>query len=226
MNWKMNKYRRPSFSLLLISLIVFASCKEKPGLKQSRVATLPFYKEASFTPYWLDETSDEANSFHKIPVFSLTNQLGETVTNETFEDKIYVADFFFTTCPGICLKMTANMSVVQEAFKEEDKVLLLSHSVTPVKDSVPVLNAYAKERGIISSKWHLVTGDRKQIYDLGRESYFVEEDLGEVKTEDDFLHTENFVLIDKNRHIRGIYNGLNKTAIQQLIADVKTLQLE
>jgi protein SCO1/2 len=122
--------------------------------------------------------------------------------------------------------MTTNMAVLQETFFEDDEVLLLSHSVTPVTDSVPILKNYAETKGVNSNKWHLVTGDRQQIYNLGRKAYFVEEDLGEEKTEDDFLHTENFVLVDKNKHIRGIYNGLNKTSIQQLIADIETLKKE
>lgn len=203
------------------------SCKESSTMeKTSRVAALPFYKEATFTPHWLDAKSEDADIMHRIPKFNLVNQLGQKVTEETFKDKIYIADFFFTTCPGICPKMTANMMVLQEAFLEDDDVLLLSHSVTPETDSVPILNRYAETKGIINTKWHLVTGDRSQIYDLGRQAYFAEEDLGLDKTEDDFLHTENFVLIDKDRHIRGIYNGLNKTSVQQLIADVKTLQKE
>lgn len=118
------------------------------------------------------------------------------------------------------------MLVVQEEFKSDDEVLLLSHSVTPENDSVPVLKHYADTKGVIPDKWHLVTGERKTIYDLGRLSYFVEEDMGVPKGEDDFLHTENFILVDKNRHIRGIYNGLNKSSVKQLIADIKTLKKE
>ncbi|MEL6813164.1 MAG: SCO family protein, partial [Bacteroidota bacterium] len=145
---------------------------------------------------------------------------------KTFENKIYVTDFFFTLCPGICPKMTANMSILQEEFKNDSHVLLLSHSVTPERDSISVLKEYALEHGVMSHTWHLVTGDRDEIYTLGRSSYFVEEDLGLVRSKDDFLHTENFVLIDKNKHIRGIYNGLNKGSIQQLIADIHTLKAE
>ncbi len=211
-----------------LSLILSClSCRDNSASKKtSRVAALPFYKEATFTPHWLDVDSEEADIMHRIPSFNLVNQLGQEVTEETFKNKIYIADFFFTTCPGICPKMTANMMVLQEEFLEDDDVLLLSHSVTPETDSVSALKRYAETKGIINSKWHLVTGDRKQIYDLGRQAYFAEEDLGIDKTEADFLHTENFVLIDKNRHIRGIYNGLNKTSVQQLIADIKTLQKE
>ncbi|MEP0212673.1 MAG: SCO family protein [Cellulophaga sp.] len=185
---------------------------------------MPFYNESSFTPKWLAEDSKELKEIHTIPNFSLLNQDGNIVTRNTFRDKIYIADFFFTTCSGICPKMTSNMSVLQETFKDDDDVLLVSHSVTPDIDTVAILKEYAENRGIVSNKWHLVTGDRSNIYDLGRNAYFIEEDLGELKTENDFLHTENFVLIDKNQRIRGIYNGLNKTAIQQLIKDIKTLK--
>jgi len=210
---------------MLCLLILVLSCKNKEE-KISIVEELPYYNEASFMPQWLTPNSIRVEGFHKIPSFSFTDQEGATITDETFDNKIYVADFFFTTCPGICLKMTANMSVLQDEFKEDGDVLLLSHSVTPKADSVAVLKKYAVENGVISKKWHLVTGERSEIYDLGRNSYFVEEDLGETKTDEDFLHTENFVLIDKNKHIRGIYNGLNKTAIQQLIADIQTLKQE
>lgn len=210
--------------ILLGFILLFFGCKNASEKNQSSPETLPYYSEASFTPHWLN--SSEVEEFHRIPSYSLTNQDGETVTEKTFEDKIYVADFFFTTCPGICPKMTANMSVLQEAFKDDNDILLLSHSVTPEQDSVAVLKAYAKDKEVISGKWHLVTGARKTIYDLGRNQYFAEENLGEEKSEDDFLHTENFVLIDKNRHIRGIYNGLNTAAIEQLIADIKILKKE
>lgn len=184
---------------------------------------LPYYQDASFTPFWHSTIKDSLNRFHRIPPFRLFNQLGDTISENTFKEKVYVADFFFTTCPGICPMMTSNMSLIQEAFKDESRVLLLSHSVTPEYDSVPVLKEYAKEKEVLDNKWHLVTGDRKVIYDLGRKSYFVEESLGEISIESDFLHTENFVLIDQNRHIRGIYNGLRKNDINQLIKDINTL---
>jgi len=192
----------------------------------SRVAYLPYYSDESFTPHWLTPNTKEEEDFHKITDFNLVNQLGDSITQKTFEDKIYIADFFFTTCPGICLKMTGNMVKVQEAFKDDPEVLLLSHSVTPSIDSVPVLKNYAEKNGVMDNKWHLVTGDRTEIYDLGRNQYFVENDLGVPKDINDFLHTENFLLIDKNKHIRGIYNGLNRSSIAQLITDIKALKLE
>lgn len=206
-------------------LFAFFSCKNT-NEKQSRVETLPFYEEATFTPKWLTPNSIDLADFHRVSPFKLLNQEGETVTEKTFSNKIYITDFFFTTCPGICPKMTANMGLLQEEFLEDDEILLLSHSVMPVRDSVSVLKNYAEAKGIKSEKWHLVTGERQVIYGLGRNDYFVEEDLGLEKDPDDFLHTENFVLIDKNRHLRGIYNGLNKASLQQLIADVKTLKQE
>lgn len=215
---------------ILLILILFVSCKKKekatPSIKEknSRVEMLPYYNEATFTPIWSQERTSQ--KIHTIPPFKLINQLGDTISEKTFEDKIYITDFFFTFCPGICPKMTKNMRVVQEAFKDDTDILLLSHSVTPTHDTPEKLNKYAEVNGVISSKWHLVTGDKNEIYDLGRNQYFVEEDLGLSKTEDEFLHTENFILIDKQKHIRGIYNGLNKASINQLIADVHTLKKE
>ncbi len=201
------------------------ACNESQPNK-SRVETLPFYNEATFTPHWISPNNNILDTFHRISPFILTNQEGETVTEESFKDKIYVVDFFFTICPGICPKMMANMMDLQDEFLNDDDVLLLSHSVTPERDSVPVLKQYAENKGILSHKWHLVTGTQQAIYKLGRRDYFVEESLGLSKEDDEFLHTENFVLIDKNRHIRGIYNGLNKASVNQLIVDIKTLKKE
>lgn len=211
--------------IILLSILLLVACNESQPNK-SRVETLPFYSEATFTPHWIAPNDEILDTFHRISPFKLTNQDGEIVTEKTFEDKIYVVDFFFTICPGICPKMTANMAVLQDEFLQDNDVLLLSHSVTPERDSVSVLKEYAENKGIISQKWHLVTGTQQEIYRLGRKDYFVEEDLGLNKEEDEFLHTENFVLIDKNRHIRGIYNGLNKTSINQLIADIKNLKTQ
>lgn len=221
-NYKINLILGMIFSIFLLT-----ACGGNTDSEiDSRVERLPFYDSAEFTPRWLTQDSSALENFHQIPAFQFTNQSGEIVSEKTVEGKIYIVDFFFTTCPGICPKMATNMRVVQKAFQDDAEVLLLSHSVTPETDSVPVLQRYAELNGCISNKWHLVTGNRKEIYDLGRNYYFVEENLGLNKKESDFLHTENFVLIDKHRRIRGIYNGLSKPSIQQLIADVKTLQKE
>jgi protein SCO1/2 len=217
---------------MLIFIVLFTSCEKKIKKENikvteiSRVEFLPYYNEESFTPIWLTPNTEEEKRFHKIPDFNLMNQLGDTISQKTFEGKIYVTDFFFTTCPGICPKMTGNMEKIQEEFVNDSDILLLSHSVMPTTDSIPILKEYAKNNNVIDNKWHLVTGGKKDIYDLGRNHYFVENDLGEVKDINDFLHTENFLLIDKKKHIRGIYNGLNRASIAQLIIDIKTLQKE
>ena len=137
---------------LLIS-ILFACQESKQN--DSRVDTLPYYNEATFTPNWLTPKSDTLDNFHQIPSFNLTNQNGETITEKDFENKIYIADFFFTSCPGICPKMTKNMGVLQEAFLEDSEVLLISHSVMPKYDSVSVLKNYAVAKDVIDDKWHL-----------------------------------------------------------------------
>ncbi|MFD1550904.1 SCO family protein [Putridiphycobacter roseus] len=206
----------------VLVLLLFA-CSNKAAKKVVVLAELPFYEDASFTPVWMSLEDPKLKEFHAIKSFTFTNQNGEIINEKTFEGKVYVTDFFYTTCPGICPKMTTNMKVVQDAFLTEEDVLLLSHSVTPEKDSIAQLKEYAQNKGVVDGRWHLVTGDRKTIYDLGRNTYFIEEDLGLEKTEDEFLHTENFVLIDQNKHIRGIYNGLNKASIAQLISDVNIL---
>ncbi|WP_405414653.1 SCO family protein [Maribacter sp. Asnod1-A12] len=216
----------------VIAFILFVACKQtvkKENIQvteTSRVEHLPYYNDESFTPHWITPNTEEEKQFHKIPDFKLVDQLGDTLTQRSFENQIYITDFFFTTCPGICLKMTNNMTKVQEAFLDNDEVAILSHSVTPSIDSVSVLKTYAEKNGVINSKWHLVTGDKTEIYNLGRNEYFVENDLGIPRDINDFLHTENFLLIDKNKHIRGIYNGLNRASIAQLITDVEALLKE
>lgn len=214
---------------LLCLFVLFLGCENPRELeKTSRVDYLPFYNSPDFTAHWFPSNSDSLNTFHKIPAFKLVNQLGDTITEKSFEGKIYVADFFFTTCPGICSKMTKNLNIVQEAFAEDDEILIVSHSVTPSIDSVSVLKEYGENRGVNPEKWFLLTGDRNSIYNLGRNSYFIEDDLGLERKEfgSEFIHTENFVLLDKNRRLRGIYNGLNKTSVSQLIADINTLKKE
>ncbi len=204
------------YCYLILCLFTIISCNNNK--KQ-----LPYYDTADFTPKW--EMSNE-KIFHQIRPFKLINQENQSFTERDIEGKICVADFFFTTCPGICLKMTNSMSEIQKEFFNDDEILLLSHSVTPEKDSVPVLKQYAKEKKVDFKRWKLLTGNKNEIYDLGRKYYFVEEDEGVKKGNDVFLHTENFILIDKQRHIRGIYNGLDPNSMQNLISDIKILKAE
>lgn len=223
MNWMMKK-SVSGVSVMLIIGITF-SCTYSPK-EEDKTEILPYYADASFTPHWLTEGEVLPDSLHSIPPFRMINQDGDSVSEGSFIDKIYVVNFFFTSCPGICPKMTANMTVLQDTFMEDEEVLFLSHSVTPETDSVAILKNYAEKHGIVSGKWHLVTGEKKQIYHLGRHEYFVEEDLGLEKNENEFLHTENFILVDKQKHIRGIYNGLNKTSVNQLVKDIRALKQE
>lgn len=203
-------------SLLIFILFFCFSCKEKKEV-------LPYYNTPEFTPKW---NIANRESFHQIRPFKLINQENRIFTEKDIEGKICVADFFFTTCPGICPKMTKSMSDIQKEFINDDAILLLSHSVTPEKDSVSVLKKYATDKKIDFNRWKLLTGDTDEIYDLGRKFYFVEEDEGIKKGNEVFLHTENFILIDKERHIRGIYNGLDPSSINNLINDIKILKLE
>ena len=222
MNWTMSKsFINYSHLSLIVCSLAFIACSRQ-SKQETRVEALPFYEEASFTPNWILE-SDVPQDFHRIPSFTLVNQSGDSVTEEKLNGKVTVVDFFFTSCPGICPKMTKNMKLVQEAFKDKANAQIFSHSVTPEYDSIPILQAYAQEKGINENKWQLLTGDRSVIYDLGRNHYFIEEDLGLEKDPEDFIHTENFILLDQKRRIRGIYNGLNKASIRQLIADATAL---
>lgn len=206
-------------------LIALAACSESVQTN-ARVQRLPYYNEASFTPHWIEPDSPELNDFHRVHNFSLLNQDSAVVSAETVRSKIFVADFFFTACGGICPKMTKNMTLLQESYLNDEEVLLLSHSVMPSADSVATLQHYAQINAIQSTTWHLLTGPKSEIYDLGRSVYFIEEDLGTQKSDDDFLHTENFVLVDKHGHIRGIYNGLRLSDIEQIKADIALLKTE
>jgi protein SCO1/2 len=199
-----------------------------PACHKSSAETeaLPFYASADFTPHWIDKNSGEIATIPQIAPFVLINQNGDTITERTFAGKIYVADFIFTSCGGICPAMTGNMRKIQEAFKDDGEVLLLSHSVTPELDSVAALKTYAELNGLIGGKWHVVTGARKMIYDLARYSYFADEDLGRPRDENEFLHTENFFLIDQQRRIRGVYNGVMPAEIERLIEDISALKKE
>lgn len=186
---------------------------------------LPIYQPAMVSEELVDSTIQHKAKYHKIADFSLINQNGEIVTQETYKDKIYVADFFFTTCPTICPIMTDHMYEIQKEIISDDDVMLLSHSVTPKIDSVAQLKKYAKEKGVIDRKWNLVTGDKKQIYELARKSYLAVKNDGNGD-EYDMIHTENFMLIDKKRQIRGFYDGTNPDDISKLLEDIEALKEE
>ncbi len=186
---------------------------------------LPVFSPVDVNPRLVDASLHHVKKNHKISDFELVNQNGATITQATFDNKIYVADFFFTRCGTICPLMTSHMYALQNAFLNDEEVLLLSHSVTPVLDSVPVLKRYAENKGVLAAKWHLVTGPKKQIYDLARKSYFAVLDEGDGG-EQDFIHTEQFVLVDQNKRIRGYYDGTDPKEIQRILTDIALLKKE
>lgn len=186
---------------------------------------LPIYQPAMVNYELVDSTLQHQKKFHRIADFNLRNQNGQWVSQKDYQNKIYVADFFFTTCPTICPVMTKNMVAIQQAFANDPQIKLLSHSVTPEIDSVAQLKKYALEKGVNDQKWNLVTGDKKQIYELARKSYLAVKEDGDGGPFD-MIHTENFILIDPDKRIRGFYDGTNSLEIEQLIRDVSSLKTE
>lgn len=184
---------------------------------------LPIYQPNMVNAELVDSTLQHVKKYHRIADFSLLNQNGDTITQENYRDKIYVADFFFTTCPTICPIMTANLVEVQAALANDPGVLLLSHSVTPEIDSVAQLKKYAIEKGVNDAKWNLVTGDKKQIYELARKSYLAVQEDGDGGPFD-MIHTENFILVDKQRRIRGFYDGTKEEEMDRLLSDIEILK--
>ncbi len=202
-------------SIIIISVMYSILDVEKP---------LPIYQPNRIDVSLVDSTIQHKKKYHTIADFKLINQNGQTITQDNYKDKIYVADFFFTTCKTICPIMTDQMYRIQQEILNDEEVMLLSHSVTPEIDSVVQLKHYAIEKGVVDNKWNLVTGDRKEIYDLARKSYLV---VKRDNTEDyGMVHTENFALIDKDRQIRGLYNGISPTSVDSLLQDIKKLKKE
>ncbi|HET8737852.1 MAG TPA: SCO family protein [Pricia sp.] len=185
--------------------------------------TLAVYQPSMVNAELVDSTLQSVRKYHTVADFSLTNQNGETITQEDYKDKIYIADFFFTTCPTICPIMTKNMVAIQKRIKNDPNIMLLSHSVTPRIDSVAQLKKYALEKGVDDKKWNLVTGDKKQIYDLARKSYLAVKEDGDGGPYD-MIHTENFILVDKQRRIRGFYDGTSEEEVERLMADLEILK--
>ncbi|UNZ00049.1 SCO family protein [Zhouia spongiae] len=216
-----SKYRYFFIVLAVLSAIIISLFYN--ALKPKEV--LPVYQPAMVNAELVDSSMQYIKKYHTIADFELTNQNGLTITQDDYKDKIYIADFFFTTCPSICPIMTDNMVDIQKEIIDDKEVMLLSHSVTPQIDSVPVLKAYAEKKGVIDRKWNMVTGDKKQIYQLARKSYLA------VKTDGDggpydMIHTENFILVDKERRIRGFYDGTDKESMEQLLHDLQVLKNE
>ena len=186
---------------------------------------LPIYYPEDVKTTVVDGKEKTDTIYHTIPPFKFIDQDGDTITEKKFENKMYVADFFFTTCPTICPKMMFNMEKINAVTQKNPDLLLISHSVNPIHDSVPVLKEYAKLVHADSKKWMLVTGNKKDIYDIGIDGYklAVNED---PRAPGGFLHSEMFVLVDREKRIRGYYDGTDSSAVDKLINDIKILGAE
>lgn len=204
---------RQFIALFIASSLLFA-CDQKP---KSNGLLLPVFGERT--------VSGSDTVYHTTRPFFFTNQYNESVTENTTRHKIYVADFFFATCQTICPEMSSQLVHVQDAFKNDSSVLILSHTVNPMHDTVEVLKGYADSYGAVKGKWHFLTGNKKEIYDLAKDSYLLNafEDDG---TPEGFLHSELLILVDTYGRIRGSYDGTDPVAVQKLIADIKLLKQE
>nr|WP_299071036.1 SCO family protein [uncultured Allomuricauda sp.] len=209
------------FGMVLLALSIVIIYLFYTALQPKKM--LPIYQPSMVSQELVDSTLHYKKKYHTISDFELINQNGKKISQQDYMDKIYVADFFFTTCPTICPIMTKNMAEIQHEVINDKDVMLLSHSVTPTIDSVAQLKKYALEKGVVDDKWNLVTGDKKQIYELARKSYLA------VKTDGDggpydMIHTENFILVDKEKRIRGFYDGTDSKEIEKLLQDLQTLK--
>ena len=183
---------------------------------------LPIFQPNDVNYELVDSSIQHIKRFHKIKSFEFLNQNGEKISEKDYEGFIYVADFFFTTCPSICPIMTDNMVKIQNYIKDKRKVKLLSFSVTPEIDSVPVLKEYSIKKGVDDKYWNLLTGDKSKIYSLARKSFLVVKENTESNSHD-MIHTENFVLVDREKRIRGFYDGTDDIDIQVLKKDIDIL---
>lgn len=205
----------------LISIVIVTAIYNTLNVYQP----LPIYQPTMVQPELVDSTLHYKKKYHKIADFSLVNQNGETITQDTYKDKIYVADFFFTTCQTICPIMTNYMAEIQQKFRDDPEVMLLSHTVTPEIDTIAQLKRYADKKGVNAKKWNLVTGNKEEIYTLARKSYLAVKENDYAGTFD-MIHTENFMLIDKKRQIRGFYDGTNAEDVDNLLNDIAHLKKE
>jgi len=209
------------YNRILVFILCLTSFMYSCG--QSSEKQLPIYNPSDFNQTLVDKSLHKSSKDHTVSDFNLINQNGKTVTQEDYQDKIYVADFFFTSCQGPCPIMAGNMAKVQETFVKNDDIMFLSLSVTPDIDSIPKLREYATQKGVIDSKWNVTTGEKKHIYELARKSYFAVEERGDGGLQD-FIHTSNFILVDKKKRIRGVYDGTDTKEIKRLIKDINILK--
>jgi protein SCO1/2 len=201
----LNKYRKFLGIFAVVSAIILMLFYD--ALLPAK--RLPVFQPAMVNFELVDSTIQHQKKFHRIADFSLTNQNGKTITQNDFRE-------------NICIAMTDNLLKVQKKIKNNPNVMLLSHSVTPKIDSVAQLKKYALEKGVIDQKWHLVTGDKKVIYELARKSYLAVKEDGDGGSFD-MIHTENFILVDPDRRVRGFYDGTDLKEIQRLLEELEIL---
>lgn len=201
-------------------LLCILSCKNKEE------SSVPYYNTPDFTPYFLSKEEASEKITHRIGTFSFTDEDYKTITDKTVDHKMHIASFIFTSCGSICPTMIRNLSLVDQKYRNDPDVVLLSFSVTPWIDTSSKLKAFKESHKITNPNWHFLTGSKGEIYKLARKSYFAEEDLGFTRDSTEFLHTEHIILSDQHRKIRGIYNGTLQTDIEQLIRDIAILKVE
>ena len=202
--------------LIYFLAVVLISCN------QDSKKQLPIFNPVDFNPKLVDKSIRNISKNHTVKDFNLINQNGITITSKDYENKIYIVDFFFTSCPSICPIMTNNMLKIQEKFINNDDIMLLSMSVTPEIDNIKILKDYAIDKGVDDSKWNITTGSKKHIYELARKSYFAVVEQGDGGLQD-FIHTPNFILVDTKKQIRGVYDGTEEKEISRLIEDINYL---
>ncbi len=207
------------FFILLIGALGLSSCTPKPTKR------LPIFGERNVMISEVDGKKTVDTVYHTISNFSFVDQDSAIVTHDTFKNKIYVTDFFFTSCRTICPIMKTQMLRVYDTLKNNTEVLILSHTIDPEYDTVALLHDFANRLGVSSDRWHFVTGVKDSIYNLAQRSYF--STAMEDKTEPDgFIHSGAFLLVDKERRIRGKYDGTKEQEVNRLISDIATLQKE
>ena len=220
----MNKFKKSKYSYIPMAFLAIGICILFYAIVFEE-ENLPVYNPTDFNPELVDASLRNTESQHTVAAFELVNHNGKTITEKDYENKIYVTDFFFTRCPSICPIMSNNMEKLQQTFLDDKEVMFLSMSVTPIMDSIPILKKYAEKHGVIDAKWNITTGDKKHIYNLARKSYFAVVDQGDGGLQD-FIHTPNFILVDKEKRIRGVYDGTKDDEIVRIIQDIGLLQKE
>ena len=201
----------------LAALFLFKGLLSYKSNKASKI--LPYYGNKDLA------SNGKDTIYHYVPDFKFINQEGKTITQKNLDGSVYVADYFFTTCQSICPIMSNEMELLAKHFEGNSQVKFISHTVNPENDSVPVLADYAKAHHANPNQWYLVTGDKKQLYELARKGYFLNTEDGDGGP-NDFIHTQNFSLVDKYKHIRGFYDGTNHKEMENLIEDIEILLKE